>query len=356
MKIIIQPFLDKYGGAERKTMLLAEAYKKKAMNFELITWKYNSKYYSNLGLQHKIKVIKAKNFTTWIVKVIFRIFTNKNITDIYAINYPSNIIAGISSFLTFNKIKSAWMCNEVSFLVNTKRSLIKKIIFGLGELLCIQFINVIHVNSKTTFNNLSKTYLKKANKVIYSGIDTKYYDDLITKNQIDNKFIKKDINFLYIGRIEKHKGIDILLKIAEKNPHKIIMMIGNGSYLKQFKAKANFLKNIRFLGNCSDLKKISFISRSKLLLFPSPNEPLGVVLIEAIYCGLKVLAFNKGGPCEIIRHNIDGYLTDSENRFIKLASNFNEDQIQCIHNNNKKYIKSKFNQKNMISEMLKAWD
>ncbi len=351
MKYIIQPFLNKYGGAERKTYLLGKECKKRGINFQVITWKLNSDIYKEYDIQKYILVIKAPNISFWIIKSIIFILFKKKEKNIFAMNYPANIIAGICNILTLGKVKSIWMCNEVSAaLNNNKRNLFKKILFTFGEFVSISFINTIFVNSKTTFISLKKTYNIKADKIIYSGIDTLYYDKVL--NSI-NKKQNKEIDFIYVGRIERHKGVEIILEIALKNENKIFLIVGQGNYLKDLKRKAKNLKNISFIEGCDDIKKITLISKSKLLLFTPSNEPLGVVVMESLYIGTKVLAFNKGGPSEIIRKDVDGFLANTREEFIKIASNYKISDDK--YNLSKSHIFKNFNQELMVSSMIEKW-
>ena len=353
MKYIIQPFLNNYGGAERKTYILAKECKANGIDFKLITWRFNKKIYREYKIKKNIKIINAPNLSFWILKTIIYIISKKRKKQIFAMNYPANIIAGILTFISFGNIKSIWMCNEVSSALNNKRrNIFKKITFTFGEYLSIFFINTIFVNSKTTYNTLRKEYSIKAKKIIYSGIDPKYYENILG-SLTKKKNIKKDINFLYLGRIEKHKGIDLILEIALKNKDKNFLIVGQGNYLEEFRKKTSDIENISFYGRCDDKQKIELILRSELFLFTPPNEPLGVVVMESIYLGTKVLAFNKGGPSEIIRNGIDGYLASTKEEYIKIACDYKF--IIQKNDLSKIYIDEHFNEKKMVEAMIEGW-
>tara|TARA_Y100001968_G_scaffold216649_1_gene199396 strand:+ start:10367 stop:11461 length:1095 start_codon:yes stop_codon:yes gene_type:complete len=355
LKVIIQPFLIKYGGAERKTLLLARECKKNNINFQVITWKYNKQYYKEYGVENKIIQIKSTNFTSWILNVCYYILLKQKVTHIFAMNYPANIIAGLCSFFTAGKINSTWMCNEVSSDVNKeKRGLFKQTLFSFGEYLSIQFIHTIYVNSKTTYNSLKKSYFKKANKIIHSGIDIKKFQDMILKVKKE-KNIVKDIDFIYLGRVEKHKGLDTLLELAKINKSEIFYVLGDGNYMDEMRRKSKNMANIIYKQNCDDLEKVEYIMRSKLFLFTPSNEPLGVVVMEAIFLGTSVLAFNRGGPSEIIRNGIDGYLANSHNDFIKLANTYKNIEDGEKEKDHKTYIEKNFNQDKMIKQMIEGW-
>jgi len=51
-----------------------------------------------------------------------------------------------------------------------------------------------------------------------------------------------------------------------------------------------------------------------LLNTPKWNEAYGNVVVEALACGVPVIAYKRGGPGEIIHHGQTGYLADPDNK------------------------------------------
>jgi len=65
-----------------------------------------------------------------------------------------------------------------------------------------------------------------------------------------------------------------------------------------------------FLCSPSDAKKTELLLRSTALLYTPTNEHFGIVPVEAMYCGLPVLAVNRGGPTESVMDGETGLLID----------------------------------------------
>lgn len=119
--------------------------------------------------------------------------------------------------------------------------------------------------------------------------------------------------FLYFGRIEKEKGIQVILSAADKlkNIGCKFLFVGDGNFLEEAKeiVSNRKLTNVTFYGSVERTKIPSLISRSIAVLAPSLwSETFGLVLLEAFACSKPVVASNIGGMTEIITDSIDGFL------------------------------------------------
>jgi glycosyltransferase involved in cell wall biosynthesis len=64
-----------------------------------------------------------------------------------------------------------------------------------------------------------------------------------------------------------------------------------------------------YLGHFDDDQRLALLySSADVMVTPSLQEAFGKTLIEAMACGTPVVAFNSGGPVDIIDHRADGYL------------------------------------------------
>lgn len=112
--------------------------------------------------------------------------------------------------------------------------------------------------------------------------------------------------FLYVGRLEKIKGIDILIKALDKLDKKYLGnwtldVLGNGSLMRRFRSN-DFIK---FHGWADKKRVANFMKLSDCLIVPSRSESLPLVLLEAGRFALPVIAANVGDcPYLIKRYNI----------------------------------------------------
>ena len=125
---------------------------------------------------------------------------------------------------------------------------------------------------------------------------------------------------LFVGRLTKKKGVDLLIKAIrklqeKKGPLPSLYIAGSGDQEASLKKLAIGLKTIKFIGwqNHSDLQKL--MKEAQAVVVPSREadngdcEGLPTVILEAIRAGTVVVATNHAGIPEIIDDKVSGLLT-----------------------------------------------
>jgi len=158
-------------------------------------------------------------------------------------------------------------------------------------------------------------------KIIHWGIDIRKYEYKIRRSdQAPN-------SLLYVGQLMPHKGVHVAIEafaIAVKRHSllsKMTLTIVGGStspwYVKRLKILAKELginKQINFAGSLPRNNVATIYCRHDIALVPSTwNEPFGIVLLEAMSCGLPVIGTATGGSAEILRDNINGLTFEAGN-------------------------------------------
>jgi len=120
----------------------------------------------------------------------------------------------------------------------------------------------------------------------------------------------KDNYFLFIGRLEKAKGTDILIKLNQYFSDVELKIVGSGNEYKNLKESTNF----EFTGSISREDVLTILKKCKALIFPSLwYEGMPLVILEAFSLGIPVIASNIGAIPEIVIDNKTGLLFDSGN-------------------------------------------
>ncbi len=144
------------------------------------------------------------------------------------------------------------------------------------------------------------------------------YDINLINNFIDeNKVeINTDNNYiLYVGRLEKIKGIETLIK-AVKNTNIPLKIVGGGSEENTFKQYIieEKIKNVEFLGFKNKQEVFQLTYNAKFTICPSEwyeNFPFSI--IETFLLGKPVIGSRMGGIPELVLHNETGLLFEAGN-------------------------------------------
>ena len=125
---------------------------------------------------------------------------------------------------------------------------------------------------------------------------------------------------LFVGRLTKKKGVDLLLKAIrklqeKKGPLPSLYIAGSGSQEASLKKLANGLKTIKFIGWQNHIALQKIMKDAQAVVVPSQEaddgdcEGLPTVILEAIRAGTVVIATNHAGIPEIIEDKVSGLLT-----------------------------------------------
>ncbi len=121
----------------------------------------------------------------------------------------------------------------------------------------------------------------------------------------------------YIGRLEPWKGAGSFLEIARRVrrelPGTVFQIVGDGSMMGEMRASAGDLDgSVRFLGEVDHSRIADVLRSSSVLVLPSFIEGLPTVCLEALACGVPVVASETGGTSEVVIHGKTGFLCPAE--------------------------------------------
>ena len=159
--------------------------------------------------------------------------------------------------------------------------------------------------------------------VVHNGIDLEAFQaannpDLVRANGVD----PEQRSVVFVGRITQQKGLPYLLKAARELPADVQLVLCAGApdtpqILAEVTALVEDLRNIRdnviwIEKHLSRAELIAVLSAATVFACPSIYEPLGIVNLEAMACGIPVVATATGGIPEVVAHNETGLLVPIE--------------------------------------------
>jgi glycosyltransferase involved in cell wall biosynthesis len=111
------------------------------------------------------------------------------------------------------------------------------------------------------------------------------------------------------------------------------ILVGDGPYLKTLKLK---YPDVFFTGYVPHDKLKLWYNEADLFIFPSKFDTFGLVILEAMACGLPVAAYDVPSPKDIIQDGVTGILGDNLEENIARAF----DNLEYLSSNALKYAQS----------------
>lgn len=263
-----------------------------------------------------IRIIRAGNRYNfnWIVPFYLRrlIRTGKYdllLEDINKIPFYSPLYQDLPTLVIVPHLFSTTVFSEINFV--------------LGSYIYVSemFLTAVYrkkrfcVISESTADDMAKRGIPRGNvTVIHCGIDSGLYNN-------DKKYEKfEQPTALYLGRIKKYKSIQDLITafrlVRQKAPESRLAIVGTGDYLPQLKALAHdthVADAVEFPGFVSAEKKVEYLCRAHVMVYPSLKEGWGLTNIEANSCGTAVVAANTPGLRDSVKEGYSGVLYEYGN-------------------------------------------
>jgi glycosyltransferase involved in cell wall biosynthesis len=159
---------------------------------------------------------------------------------------------------------------------------------------------------------------------------------------------------LFFGRIHPDKGVFESIEIAKKSKRKLIIsgLIQDQEYFEQ-KVKPYINDNdIVYVGNSGPEKRNKLLGGACALLHPiNFDEPFGLSVVEAMFCGTPVIAFNRGSMPEIILDKKTGFLVGNIEEALEAVQH-----LELINRKDcREWATSKFSRGKMIESYLQVY-
>jgi glycosyltransferase involved in cell wall biosynthesis len=153
--------------------------------------------------------------------------------------------------------------------------------------------------------------------------------DLLSFNPGPGKYLA------FLGRIAREKRVDRAIAIATAcgQPLRIAAKVdpADRDYFEDEIRPLLDNPLVEFIGEITEQEKGAFLGQATALLFPIDwPEPFGLVMIEALACGVPVVAFRGGSVREVIDDGVTGFIVDSLEDAIAATRNVDHlDRQRC---------------------------
>jgi len=161
--------------------------------------------------------------------------------------------------------------------------------------------------------DFARKYIPGYYNIIPNGIDVEHFSPDVSP--ID-EFCDGKMNILFVGRMEKRKGLNFLLEaykqVKQEIPNSRLIVVGPGTRLRSIyerKVRRSKLQDVVFVGYASYDDLPRYYKTADIYCSPATGrESFGIVLLEAMAVGKPVVASNIDGYANVVSHGVDGLL------------------------------------------------
>lgn len=194
--------------------------------------------------------------------------------------------------------------NVATFHAKLPESIISKSIMNTVVPYTKSILNYIHMF--TAVSDAAAEHLRTLTKeeiiTVPNGIDYKRY-----KSAVVSKKASKQKTILYLGRLEKRKGVEYLItayrKLRDSHDDVKLVIAGNGVKRKNLErlVKQYKIPDVSFTGFVQEDNKPNLMKQADLFCSPAPyGESFGIVLLEAMAVGTPIVAGNNSGYSSVL--------------------------------------------------------
>ena len=149
------------------------------------------------------------------------------------------------------------------------------------------------------------------------GVDTEHF----APGECDDSCVKHPL-YLYVGRIAVEKNVEAFLKLDLPGSK---WLIGDGPQRDELERK---YPSAKFLGAKPNTELPAYYNCADVFVFPSLTDTFGLVLVEAMACGVPVAAFPVEGPIDVVASGQSGSLNDDLRRACFEALSMDREQVR----------------------------
>jgi glycosyltransferase involved in cell wall biosynthesis len=349
---------------------LIEPIKKLSKHYQvyIVVNEHSGKISEKLGNVTVLFVPIARNISPFLdLLALFKlinIFRKYNFKAVHSITPKAGLLAMLASFLTRISTRIHIFTGQVWI---TKSGLSRFLLKSIDRIIAFLATNIlVDSNSQRNFL-LDEQVVSSAKSSVLakgsiSGVDTvRFKPDEQEKLRLRNELAIKDtdIVFLFIGRLNKDKGVLELATAFSKitDARAQLLIVGPDEAGLQFEMElllANCLERVHFVGFSS--KPEAYMKTADVLCLPSYREGFGSVVIEAASVGIPAIGSRIYGVEDAI---VDGYsgllfrVGDADELRIQMMTFISDDELgRRLGNNARERVLEQFTSESLASAWL----
>jgi glycosyltransferase involved in cell wall biosynthesis len=317
---VIRYFHPFIGGLEKNTLNLAASLIQKGIDVKIVTSKFSRSWPRHETLKGvpvcrlpspRIKGVGALFFLFFLACHLFKNRSRYNIIHAFQIGYTSALAVFAGKMLqkkTVLTLASSGLGGDIN---RHKRTAWGKLFI----VLCCLATRIVILNKTMRDELISISYNDHSSVFIPNGVNLREYSSAPHNTMIRKKMgLNKDKIIIYTGRLAPEKGLYFLIhayaKLHTGIPTKLLIL-GDGKELQGLRKiikHYNAEDRIKLLPAVDEVS--DFLQIADIFVMPSQFEGLSNSILEAMACGLPVIATRVEGNIDIIQDGINGILVE----------------------------------------------
>lgn len=327
--VFIEDYLKSVESLNVQTLYIRLTGTKKGITDEIFRNQFKIRRY-NLSDKKVNKLLKPFLYIKWFIKGVE---LGKIYTDTTIIHAHGAILNGTLAYLIGKKLNIPFVVTEhtgpySSILNSWFKSRISSFVLKRAA-------KVLVVSEHQKNEVLKLGIPKEKVEVSYNPVNT---DIFKLGETTDSK------NIAFVSRLDEFKGglrtLKAFHKMSNKHSDYTLTIVGEGEEyqaIKEYLAKNNLADKVFLKGTLTKTQIAEVLNNSSFLVFPSRHETFGLVVAEALSCGLPVVCTNQTAPKEFINDQ-NGILVEPDSvddiakAMDKMIENRNNYNGELIHN------------------------
>lgn len=252
-------------------------------------------------------------------------------------------------------------CYRNSTLQTIVSAMILKIHRMLGTYRRVNFICLTEFNKAKLLDSLDSENVPESKKTVDANrvyIKPNFtFAEGITPSEIkaDEEY------FLFAGRVEALKGIDIAIRAFEQLPNEKLYVAGNGPMMDEMQAyvKAHNMKNVKFLGYLQKEEMSEKFYNAKAVIMTSQcYEAFAMTIAEAYSYGVPVIAGKVGNMDGMVKNGVTGmkFIYNSAEDLAEKVREFNKLDLTVLKENAREFYETRLRPEDNYQKLMEIYE
>lgn len=252
-------------------------------------------------------------------------------------------------------------CYRNSKLQTIVSAMILKIHRMLGTYRRVNFICLTEFNKNKLLDSLDSENVPEAKKTVDASRVYIKPNFTFAEGITPSSSRGTEEYFLFAGRVEALKGVDIAIKAFEKIPDKLLYIAGTGPMMEEMQAyvKEHGIRNVKFLGYLQKEAMTERFYHAKAVIMTSQcYEAFAMTIAEAYSYGVPVIAGRVGNMEGMVKEGVTGvkFQYDSAEDLAEKVKEFETMDITALKENAREFYQKRLRPEDNYRKLIEIYE